>query len=228
MCAGGYVMPSVSEPGYFCTNGMSESRHDSPFANSGLVVTIEPGETGSPHPLAGVHFQQRIERLAYLAGGRIVRRPDPVGPRLPPGPAQPRQAPVAATAGATTVATDLNRFLPEQVVEALERGLPVMDRRFQGLFLKRRDADRPRVSRQLSRPDPPRSRTRQSPGVAGLYPCGEGAGYAGGIISAAVDGLRTARAIVAAYAPPALILPDSPPAEAAPDHQPGRTRPGRT
>ena len=85
-------MPSVSEPGYFCTNGMSESRHDSPFANSGLVVTIDPAETGSSHPLAGVHFQQRIERLAYLVGGPILRRADPVGPRLPPGPAQPRQA----------------------------------------------------------------------------------------------------------------------------------------
>ena len=94
MCAGGYVMPSVSEPGYFCTNGMSESRHDSPFANSGLVVTIDPAETGSPHPLAGVHFQQRSERLAYLAGGTVLRGTHPVGPRLPPGPAQPGPAPV--------------------------------------------------------------------------------------------------------------------------------------
>ncbi len=75
MCAGGYVMPSVSEPGYFCTNGMSESRHDSPFANSGLVVTIEPHETGSTHPLAGVHYQQRFERLAYIAGGRSYKAP---------------------------------------------------------------------------------------------------------------------------------------------------------
>ncbi len=75
MCAGGYVMPSVSDPGYFCTNGMSESRHDSPFANSGLVVTIEPDEFGSDHPLAGVHYQQRYERLAYLAGERTYAAP---------------------------------------------------------------------------------------------------------------------------------------------------------
>src|SRR5579864_518543 len=75
MCAGGYVMPSVSEPGYFCTNGQSESRHDSPFANSGLVVTVQPSETGSTHPLAGVHYQQRAERLAYLAGGRSYLAP---------------------------------------------------------------------------------------------------------------------------------------------------------
>ena len=93
MCAGGYVMPSVSEPGYFCTNGMSESRHDSPFANSGLVVTIEPRETGSTHPLAGVHYQQRFERLAYLAGGPILQGPDPVGPRFPRRPAEPGHHP---------------------------------------------------------------------------------------------------------------------------------------
>ena len=75
MCAGGYVMPSVSEPGYFCTNGQSESRHDSPFANSGLVVTVDPAETSSSHPLAGVHFQQRYERLAYLVAGRSYAAP---------------------------------------------------------------------------------------------------------------------------------------------------------
>src|SRR5262249_49129623 len=67
-CAGGYVMPSVSDPVCFCTNGMSETRHDSPFANSGLVVTIGSGELGSRHPLAGVEFQRRVERLGFTAG----------------------------------------------------------------------------------------------------------------------------------------------------------------
>src|SRR4051794_6592325 len=75
MCPGGTVMPSVSEPGYFCTNGMSESRRDTPFANSGLVVTVDPAETGSRHPLAGVHYQQRCERQAFLAGQRQYRAP---------------------------------------------------------------------------------------------------------------------------------------------------------
>src|SRR5205823_13881052 len=75
MCPGGYVMPSVSEPGYFGTNGMSESRRDTPFANSGLAVTVGPDDLGSRHPLAGVHFQQKAERLAYLAGGRSYKAP---------------------------------------------------------------------------------------------------------------------------------------------------------
>ena len=81
MCAGGYVMPSVSEPGYFCTNGMSESRHDSPFANSGLVVTIDPAETGSSHPLAGVHYQQRVRapRLSRRRADRTPRRSSGLG-----------------------------------------------------------------------------------------------------------------------------------------------------
>ena len=203
MCAGGYVMPSVSEPGFFCTNGMSESRHDSPFPNSGLVVTITPDDTGSRHPLAGVHFQQHFERLAYIAGDRRYAAPiqwardflsaRASGGKLPSS--YPRD----------TVATDLRAITPPIVMEALERGLPIMDRRFHGLFLRDATLTGPeaRGSSPVRIPRDPVS--RESPTVAGLYPCGEGAGYAGGIISAAVDGLRTARSIVATYA----ILPHS-------------------
>jgi len=198
MCAGGYVMPSVSDPGYFCTNGMSESRHDSPFANSGLVVTIEPVDTGSAHPLAGVHYQQTIERLSYLAAGESYEAPlqwarDFLGGRSSRG-----EIPTSYRRGGRTV--DLRLFLPGLVLEALQGGLPALDRRFGGQFLhdatltgpESRGSSPVRILRD--------EQSRQSPGVAGLYPCGEGAGYAGGIISAAVDGLRTARAIVARHA----------------------------
>jgi uncharacterized FAD-dependent dehydrogenase len=200
MCAGGYVMPSVSEPGYFCTNGMSESRHDSPFANSGLVVTIVPEETGSRHPLAGVHFQQRSERLAYLAGRRTYAAPiqwarDFLADR-------PSQGVLPSSYPRGTVAIDLGAILPPVVLRTLERGLPIMDRRFHGLFLKDATLTGPesRGSSPVRIPRDPLS--RQCPSVAGLYPCGEGAGYAGGIVSAAVDGLRTARAMVASFARP--------------------------
>jgi uncharacterized FAD-dependent dehydrogenase len=200
MCAGGYVMPSVSDPGYFCTNGMSESRHDSPYANSGLVVTIEPSETGSPHPLAGIHYQQRVERLSYLAGGRSYAAPLQWAGDFLAGRPSRGAIPTSYRRGGQTV--DLRLFLPEPVLEALQRGLPMMDRRFGRQFL--RDATLTGPEARGSAPvrilrDP---QTRESPGVAGLYPCGEGAGYAGGIISAAVDGLRTARLIVATYAIP--------------------------
>ncbi|MBV8487625.1 MAG: FAD-dependent oxidoreductase [Planctomycetaceae bacterium] len=200
MCAGGYVMPSVSEPGYFCTNGMSESRHDSPFANSGLVVTIGPGETGSPHPLAGVFFQQRYERLAYLAGNRTYAAPIQWASDFLRG--RPSRGKLPSSYCRGTVSTDLANLLPPSISSALDRGLPVMDRQLQGLFLKSATLTGPEA--RGSSPvrivrDPA---TRQCPSVLGLYPCGEGAGFAGGIISAAVDGLRTARAICAIHAAP--------------------------
>jgi uncharacterized FAD-dependent dehydrogenase len=203
MCAGGYVMPSVSEPGYFCTNGMSESRHDSPFANSGLVVTVDPSDTGSRHPLAGVHFQQRAERLAYLAGGRRYSAPIQWARDFLSGRASRGKLPSSYPRGTSPM--DLAELLPPLVIESLERGLPVMDRRFQGLFLRDATLTGPeaRGSSPVRIPRDPES--RQCPAVAGLYPCGEGAGYAGGIVSAAVDGLRTARAIVGAFAVPGRV-----------------------
>ncbi len=200
MCAGGYVMPSVSEPGYFCTNGMSESRHDSPFANSGLVMTISPQDTGSRHPLAGVHFQQRYERLAYLAGGRRYAAPiqwanDFLADR-------PSRGKIPSSYPREVQPVDLGTILPPLVLETLERGLPILDRRFRGLFLKNATLTAPE-SRGSSPVRIPRDdHSRECPTVQGLYPCGEGAGYAGGIISAAVDGLRTARAIAARFARP--------------------------
>jgi uncharacterized FAD-dependent dehydrogenase len=198
MCAGGYVMPSVSDPGYFCTNGMSESRHDSPFSNSGLVLTIEPSETGSTHPLAGIHFQQRVERLSYLAAGRSYAAPVQWARDFLAGRSSRGTVPTSYRRGGKTV--DLRLFLPEPVAQALLRGLPLIDRRFGGHFL--RDATLTGPEARGSSPvrilrDP---QTRESPEVGGLYPCGEGAGYAGGIVSAAVDGLRTARVITATYA----------------------------
>ncbi|MCA9065902.1 MAG: FAD-dependent oxidoreductase, partial [Planctomycetaceae bacterium] len=75
MCAGGIVIPSVSEPNMFCSNGMSNSRHDTPYANSGLVVTLDTAEFGSDHPLAGVHLQQKYEAIAFELTGRSYRAP---------------------------------------------------------------------------------------------------------------------------------------------------------
>lgn len=199
MCAGGYVMPSVSEPGYFCTNGMSESRHDSPFANSGLVVTIRPEETGSSHPLAGVHFQQVAERRGYLMGGRAYRAPIQWARDFLSG--RPSRGKLPSSYPRGVEPGDLRAILPPVVQEALDRGLPNLDRRFRGLFLRDATLTGPE-SRGSSPVRIPRDdASRECPDVAGLYPCGEGAGYAGGIVSAAVDGLRTARAIAGRFSP---------------------------
>lgn len=199
MCAGGYVIPSVSEEGYFCTNGMSLSDRASPFANSGLVVSIQPHEFGGTDLLAGVRLQEQYERRAYELGRGEYRCPiqraqdflaDRRGTGLPPS-SYPRGL----------ILTEMAEVAPPAVLEALKHGLPILDRRWRGRFL----AEATLVGPEARGSAPLRiirdDETRASPGVRGLYPVGEGAGYAGGIISAAVDGLRTAKAIVAAYAP---------------------------
>jgi uncharacterized FAD-dependent dehydrogenase len=198
MCAGGYIMPSVSEPGYFCTNGMSLSKHDSPFANSGLVVTVSTSDFGGADVLAGVRLQQRYEKLAFSAGRGEYRCPiQRAGDFLADRPtttAPPNSYPRGAAPAR------LAELVPPLIVEALKHGLPIMDRRWQGRFLK----DATLVGPEARGSAPVRivrdEAMRETPGLVGLYPVGEGAGYAGGIVSAAVDGLRSAKAIMTRYA----------------------------
>ncbi|HMP17319.1 MAG TPA: NAD(P)-binding protein [Gemmatales bacterium] len=200
MCAGGYVMPSVSEPTSFCTNGMSLSKRDSPYANSGLVVTLGKEHMGRDHPLAGMEFQRTYEGRAYQltrdryecpiqwAKDFLLRRTS-TG-KLPSS--YPRE----------TFNTDLADIIPPVIVKTLQQALPLIDRRWQGRFLQNATLVGPEARGsapiRILRDD----QTRSAQGIPGLSPIGEGAGYAGGIISAAVDGLRTARAIVAKYARP--------------------------
>jgi uncharacterized FAD-dependent dehydrogenase len=201
MCAGGVVIPSISEPGMFCTNGMSNSRHDTPFANSGIMVTLEPEEFGGAHPLAGVELQRRYERRAFELGGRDYLAPiqsakDFVD-RRPVDPARVFRS--SYQHGVRTA--DVSELLPESALRAIREGLPVMDHRWRGKFL----LDATLVGPEMRGSAPVRidrdADSRQVPGLAGLYPVGEGAGYAGGIVSAAVDGLRSARQIVRCFAP---------------------------
>ena len=199
MCAGGYVMPSVSEPGMFCTNGMSLSKRNSPFANSGLMITLEPEQFGSSHVLAGMMVQREYERRAFEIGGGEYRCPiqganDFLARRgtaaIPPS-SYPRELANA----------DIHDVVPPLVIAALHDGLPLLDRRWRGRFLRNATLVGPE-SRGSS---PVRflrdEATLESPGFAGLYPVGEGAGYAGGIVSAALDGLRAAKCIIRRYAP---------------------------
>jgi uncharacterized FAD-dependent dehydrogenase len=199
MCAGGHVIPSVSEAGYFCTNGMSLSKRDSPFANSGLVVTVPPEEFGGSDVLAGVRLQQVYERRAYELSGVDYRCPiqwagDYLGRRrstsLPPC-SYPRGL----------VLAEIAELVPPLIAEALHHGLPILDQRWRGRFLARATLVGPEARGsspvRIVRDDA----TRETPGIEGIYPVGEGAGYAGGIVSAAVDGLRSAKAVMARYAP---------------------------
>lgn len=200
MCAGGIVIPSVSEPGLFCSNGMSNSRHDTPFANSGVMITLEPHEFGSDHPLAGMELQRQYEGVAYELGRRDYLAPIQWAADFLAGRAPPAGSGLPSSYKRGTQPADLRMVLPPAVLRALRNGLPVMDRRWRGDFLK----DATLVGPEMRGSSPIRIErdpaSRQTPGFAGLHPVGEGAGYAGGIVSAAVDGLRSAREIVRRHA----------------------------
>lgn len=197
MCAGGYVIPSVSEQGYFCTNGMSLSKRDSPFANSGLVITIPPEEFEGKDLLAGVRLQARYEKRAFELGRGEYRCPTQTARDFLHRKVSGKQ--VKSSYPRESVSIDLREVLPPYAISALEHGLPKMDRTWHGRFLpegilvgpEARGSSPVRIVRH--------EETRES-AVRGLYPVGEGAGYAGGIVSAAVDGLRTAKAIIARFA----------------------------
>lgn len=196
MCAGGEIIPSISEPEMFCTNGMSNSRRDTPFSNSGLMVTLEPHEFGSDHPLAGVELQRRYEAAAYRLGRGTYNTPiqsvtDFLACRSPAA-----GDTFACSYQRGTVPAALDEVVPPQVLAAIRAGLPIMDRQWRGEFLKNAIL----VGPEMRGSSPVRivrdNHSRETPGFTGLFPVGEGAGYAGGIISAAVDGLLTAKAMV--------------------------------
>jgi uncharacterized FAD-dependent dehydrogenase len=224
MCAGGVIIPSISEPGRFCTNGMSNSRHDSGFANSGVMVTLEPTEFGSDHPLAGMELQRQYEAMAFELGGRdylcpiqsardfLAGRSRAWAPGSESGATQTvslgrRKAsdtshpPPQCSYQRGAVPAQLDPVLPPGVMAAIRHALPIMDKKLHGNFLRHavlvgpemRGSSPIRIARD--------SVSRECPNIRGLYPVGEGAGYAGGIVSAAVDGLRSARVLVERCAP---------------------------
>jgi uncharacterized FAD-dependent dehydrogenase len=200
MCAGGQIIPSVSAPGAFCTNGMSLSGRNSPFANSGLVVTVPVERFGGSDVLAGVRLQQQYEQRAFGLSQDEYRCPiqgaaDFLAQR------RSERLPLSSYTRGGLVLAEIGELVPPLIAKALEHGLPQLDRRWHGRFL----AEATLVGPEARGSAPVRvlrdDVSRESPGIEGLYPVGEGAGYAGGIVSAAVDGLRSAKAIVGKYAP---------------------------
>jgi uncharacterized FAD-dependent dehydrogenase len=198
MCAGGHIIPSVSEAGYFCTNGMSLSRRDSPFANSGLVVTIAPEHFGGSDILAGVRLQAAYERKAYELSRDEYRCPIQLASDFLRE--RPTRCLTPCSYPRGLILAEIADLVPPLVVEALRHGLPVLNRRWHGRFLANATLVGPEA-RGSSPVRIVRQEDRETPGIEGLYPVGEGAGYAGGIVSAAIDGLRSAKAIRAKYAP---------------------------
>ncbi len=196
MCPGGYVMPATSEVGRVVTNGMSNYARNGENANSALIAQVTRADFEDDSPLAGVRFQRALEEKAYIAGGGnycapVQRVEDFLRDRESKAFGE-----VAPTYGVGTAFADLRSVLTAPVVTALKKSIVDMDRRLKGFASP--DALLTAVETRTSSPlRIERDESLQSVGVKGLFPCGEGAGYAGGITSSAADGLRVAEGVFA-------------------------------
>ena len=198
MCPGGIIAPCATAPGEIVTNGWSPSKRDNPFANSGIVVTTESVDLKNYQqfgPLAGLRYQQSLEKMAWNAGGQTQTAPaqrlmdfvnNKFSSTLPEVSYQPgiKSAP-------------LHTLLPEAIAKRLQIGFQEFGKKMRGYLSN--DAVIVGVESRTSSPIriPRDNETLQHPQIKGLYPCGEGAGYAGGIVSAAIDGQKCANAIAA-------------------------------
>ncbi|MCS6892367.1 MAG: hypothetical protein RMK64_12465 [Rhodovarius sp.] len=197
MCPGGRVVAATSEEGQVVTNGMSQYSRAEFNANAALVVGVEPRDFGGEGPLAGIAFQRHWERLAFEAGGGAYRAPVQRVEDFLAGRPSTALGSVTASYKPGVTPTDLSRCLPDYAVAALREALPRFGRQIPGFDMP--DAVLTGVETRTSSPlRIDRTDLCESPNTPGLFPAGEGAGYAGGILSAAVDGIRVAEAVACA------------------------------
>jgi uncharacterized FAD-dependent dehydrogenase len=198
MCPGGVIAPCATAPGEIVTNGWSPSKRNNLYANSGVVVSIEPSDLGryAEHGvMAGIRYQEDLERMAWRAGGQTQTAPAQALGDFVEGRASTKLPSCSYSPG--VVAAPLHELLPPALHERLQEGLRAFGQKMRGyatneaivVGVESRTSSPIRVPRDAER--------RHHPGVVNLYPCGEGAGYAGGIVSAALDGQRTAEVIAA-------------------------------
>lgn len=196
MCPGGKVVNASSEKNMLVTNGMSEFARNEVNSNSALLVGVSPDDFKSVHPLAGMYFQRKLESKAFAAGGENYNAPvqrvdDFINNRK-----TTNLGDVVPSIGPDYTFTDLNTFLPEYICESMKLGIIGMGRKLKGFdngdavltAVETRSSSPVRIMRN--------NETLESVAIKGLYPCGEGAGYAGGIISAAVDGIKCAEKLI--------------------------------
>jgi uncharacterized protein len=194
MCPGGFVVPASTAPGELVLNGMSLASRKAPYANAGLVAEVRPADVQGDDPLALLRFQAEVERTMFRAGdGRTQRAPaQRAGDFL--------QGRISTNLGATSYipgiySAPVHELLPDFVTRALREGLSILGKKHKGFDSS--EATLLAVESRTSSPvRVPRDReTLMHPQVPGLFPCGEGAGYAGGIVSAAMDGVAVAGAV---------------------------------
>jgi len=196
MCPGGIVVPSASESGYLVTNGMSYHARDGRNANSALIVSVTPEDFGSDSPLAGVEFQKALEEKAFIMGGGDYKAPaQRVGDFLN-GRHASKMGEIVPSYFLGVKPANLNELFPAFINDALKEGLVALDKKLKGFAMD--DAVLTGVESRTSSPvrivrDP---QTNESVSTKGLYPAGEGSGYAGGIVSAGIDGIKCAEEII--------------------------------
>ncbi len=196
MCPGGIIIPASTSPGELVLNGMSVSRRDSPFANSGFVVSVDEKDwvNYKTHEVfAGLEFQKEVEEIAFEAGGKTQRAPaqritDFVNGRI--SQSLPKSSYIPGT-----ISSPLHELLPKTISNGLRKSLLVFDIKMRGYFTEEAQilAAETRTSSPVRIPRDNESMMHIE--IDGLFPCGEGAGYAGGIVSAAIDGENCADAI---------------------------------
>ncbi len=198
MCPGGYVIASASEEGRVVTNGMSEHSRDGKNANSAILVNVGPKDYGSDDPLAGMYLQRELEELAFRLGGEDYKAPVQLLGDFLNNVESTQVGIVKPTYTPGVKLTNMRAFLPEFMTMAIDEAMKAFGQKIKGF-------DHPEAlltgfeTRSSSPVRLPRNEFYES-NVKGLYPAGEGAGYAGGITSAAVDGIQVAEAIIQKYA----------------------------
>jgi uncharacterized protein len=200
MCPGGTVVAAASEQGMIATNGMSSFARSMENGNSAWVVSITPDDYGSEHPLSGIEFQRNIERQAFKLGGGNNSAPVQRLKDFLDCQNTGKLGRIKPSYTGTTKTTDLNGCLPDFIRNPLKDSIRYFNSRLSGFGIQ--DAVLTGVETRTSSPVRiKRDESFQSEGLEGLYPAGEGAGYAGGIVSAAVDGIRIAEQIVKTFKP---------------------------
>jgi uncharacterized FAD-dependent dehydrogenase len=198
MCPGGIIAPAATAPGEVVVNGWSPSKRNNPFANSGMVMSVEIPEISqylkrAPHPLLMMEFQQQVEQAAYMAGGGQLKAPAQRMLDFTQGKTSNHLPDCSYQPGLQSV--PLSEVLPPFIANGLREAFLRFGKKMKGYLTNEAVlvATESRTSSPVRIPRNPD--TLQHEQISGLYPCGEGAGYAGGIISAAMDGEKVAEAI---------------------------------
>lgn len=200
MCPGGFIVPAATSPGEIVVNGMSPSRRDGKFANSGMVVAVELEDLADYQKygsLAGMIFQQEVEQRAWEFGGRTQQAPAQRMVDFVNGKVSDSLLPTSYQPGIVSVAMDT--VLPESISARLKQALGLFNNKMRGYYTN--EAQLIGIESRTSSPVriPREKETLEHPQIKRLFPCGEGAGYAGGIVSAAMDGERCAERLIELY-----------------------------